>query len=629
MQARTLLLRLNELGNRPVQPLVTQSYDQYYWQVPIDGQMYHFEADLDGPDAWYIVFADSERRYGMTGVGHKTAVKVISTLLHFIQALRRAKHPQVLTFSASGDSRLDLYERLLRYLVRQNPGSEWDSRSHGYSRDYRVVFPTSEAYQVNELGADWSGRGRRTRESYGERWVVDIEGSPYLFYAFVRRKDDTGRTTVDIQFEDAQGEMGLTGVGHATAIQVFSAVDAFVRHAIQTYHPREMTFTAEEASRQKLYGRLVQRLARRFPGTRVVRGSFGIFRVILPQRAFRHGERVETACALLQRLDGPLHEVGDVRSWQGVGRIIDQPAEFPDTHGHRWVVPIDGERYTFIATVYGKSATMVKVYIDFIDAQGSMDITGIGHATAVKVFSAAGAFVEQVLNRYHPDLLGFSGAEPSRRKLYMRLANRILQRIPHSRLKPGAADGFYRIQIPTEFYEHARRHAPMLRTRLEEIGSTAWEPQAQVSRRQGMYKWKIPIDGETYTFTATQPGSSSLYQDIGFSDSAGSYGLTGVGHRTAVKVLSAVIHFVFKVIQEYEPSHLTFSARGQSRRDLYARMIKTLSRRIPGAQWHAEDEGPYTHYLIRIPDSYYDALPLPLATGQTHWYTTSAGSDAG
>ncbi len=63
-------------------------------------------------------------------------------------------------------------------------------------------------------------------------------------------------SAIDIQFKTSHGDMGLTGRGEA--FQVFSSVVPAVTALIQKEDPDFITFTAAEASRQKLYDRLVK-----------------------------------------------------------------------------------------------------------------------------------------------------------------------------------------------------------------------------------------------------------------------------------------------------------------------------------------------------------------------------------
>lgn len=460
MQASQLLQRLDEIGDRPGQPIIDRGPDHYYWQVPIDDQMYNFEADREGKygNDWYIVFSDSWRSYTMTSIGHKTAVKVISTLGHFIQALRRAKQPETLLFSASGDSRQRLYERLIRQLVLKSPGAYWDYKDRGYTRDYFVVFPTSsteEAYQVNEIGQqyqDWFATGRMRQARYAK--------------------------------------------------------------------------------------------------------------------------------------------------------------------GHYWDIPIDGQLYVFYVELSGGHGRPLQAEIMFTDAEGSMHVTNIGHKTAVKVFAAAGHFLQQVRHLYKPDVIRFTGGGKSRRKLYAHLAKRLAAGIPGATVQgslgtfdvvmPGVTIRPQDANVIDAVWEPEDESHPLLRRlgqSLDEMGSLQWRPQAHITRGYGEYRWEISIEGTLYKFSATEEDPHEWYVMFSRPGTSNPYGQVPVGHKTATKVVSVLMAFMQNFIRTEEPEVLVFSALGDSRIALYDHLVRKLVRGITGAEvrtkWGRDGDKIYTIVLHR------------------------------
>lgn len=117
---------------------------------------------------------------------------------------------------------------------------------------------------INELfqpGKDWKWSFTGSEEAVA---VFHVGGIPYQFYAYRPNENDSGW---EVEFKNASrnieqrsSKFGLTGTGNSA--QVMSTVADIMREFLQRYRGSisQLTFTADEPSRQALYARMARRL---------------------------------------------------------------------------------------------------------------------------------------------------------------------------------------------------------------------------------------------------------------------------------------------------------------------------------------------------------------------------------
>lgn len=129
--------------------------------------------------------------------------------------------------------------------------------------------------QLDELlnqAAEWSWRTKSTRE-----WAANFTTGDNTFWVYLDGHDDD---QVILTFIDDERSDEITGRGNS--FKVFATVAEITRDFLKRRHPRMLTFSANETSRAKLYGRLAQSLADE-TGGRVTTGNQGgthVFRIV-------------------------------------------------------------------------------------------------------------------------------------------------------------------------------------------------------------------------------------------------------------------------------------------------------------------------------------------------------------
>lgn len=130
-------------------------------------------------------------------------------------------------------------------------------------------------------------------------------------------------------------------------------------------------------------------------------------------------------------------------------------------HQFNWATKLDGERYVFMAVrrspQFGDVESGVEILFKHVrpgDVGLGFGTTGLGHAQAVKVFSAAMTFTRHILREVEPEALLFT-ATRKRQRLYARFAQMLVRRIPGATLRtyhdPSGLG--YKITIPNEYYQ--------------------------------------------------------------------------------------------------------------------------------------------------------------------------------
>lgn len=599
---RTLV---NEIGSTDWQPskITNQGYE-YVWVLPVAGQNYTYTATRAGRGLWFLNFHDRRGSYDRTAIGHEGAVQVFSGLLAFVDAFLREKHPREIRFSGEGASRMVLYDRLARRLAAHT-GAQLRMRDIKGDPDDPVGMPAARRYSlslpaprheavVNEFSSfNWYARARVTNTIDSYYWRVPIEGQVYHFEADMHQPGHWY-----VQFTDSKGRTSITGVGHKTAVQVISALWQYITTFLRKKRPQELVFTADEPSRQALYERMLRRLTRLIPGASW-RAEDGdgyrayYFTVSQKKQPVMQRESQSYATAVQQIL----HEMGNTPLRP---RVISEPMYYA------WQAEVADDIFTYSAEAkreLGPNAW----YIQFKDGEGRYDLTGIGHRAAIQVMSGANQFIRAVLRAKRPDTLVFSAKGESRQALYDHMIRRLESQMPEmtwSYFDQGRTRLYELTFDPVASEAWSPEIGETLQQILNEIGDTQWH-NATIRSTSHEYSWAVPIGGQVYTFEALAQDSKATHWGILFSDEAGNYHLTGVGHEVAVRVMSATMSFVQQVLRSKHPLLLEFSASEASRVSMYDRMIRSLLRHIPGSTVTISGSGEDKVYFVRIPQAFY------------------------
>jgi hypothetical protein len=148
---------------------------------------------------------------------------------------------------------------------------------------------------------------------------------------------------------------------------------------------------------------------------------------------------------------------------------------------------------------------------------------------------------------------------------------------------------------------------------MAEFGTTLWHERGTFKKIfSNQLEWAVTINGQRYYYIATPLGRSGQRWELAFLDEKGRSDLTGVGHKTAVGVLSAAQHFLDRIAMTQGAQLLQFTAIGRSRQRLYDRMVRQFVAQYPGARWAFRDTDPDPDdpegerverlYVIRMPD---------------------------
>lgn len=231
----------------------------------------------------------------------------------------------------------------------------------------------------------WKTQGNRSWEA-----TFKISEAGYWVYLDGRDGNEVG-----LVFSDAHGSEEVTGGGNA--FQVFATIAVILRDYLAHRNPTSISFTAKGASRTKLYQRLADQIAREVGGhvrTFTSSGCNG-FEIILDQDD-----------------DEDLDE-------ERIDELLNKPLEWEWTrhrdHGSIATFHTDKDRFD-VALSKGDG------YMDvmFISKNHGLDISGDGQS--FQIFATVAAILKDFISSNPPQPIRFSAKEPSRAKLYQRLA---------------------------------------------------------------------------------------------------------------------------------------------------------------------------------------------------------------
>lgn len=122
--------------------------------------------------------------------------------------------------------------------------------------------------------------------------------------------------------------------------------------------------------------------------------------------------------------------------------------------------------------------------------------------------------------------------------------------------------------------EFHRNNPEMFQETSAEIDLNTWQKD-----NDGDDVLRFEAAGQHFDITAISRSEKGMpYTDVQFSDSSGSFGITGKGKGGAHEVFGSVMASMVAYTQAKNPTALTFSAAEPSRRKLYDRVVKTLSK---------------------------------------------------
>jgi hypothetical protein len=319
----------------------------------------------------------------------------------------------------------------------------------------------------NVLPWDWV-------EQSDDRYKAEFESKGIFYVVYLSRYTPD---SLEIEFNSKErktaytGKIGITGdtidndTGEINSATVFSTVIDVVRSYLKQFgnEIRTLGFSAEEPSRQKLYGSLVRKL---LPKWKVISTGHD-FELENPNfRGVTEG-----------RID-ELFKDPDDWDWDFKGNTECQ-ASFN----------IDHEFYEFLAYTNGNEEQLWAVEFKSLSG-GRFGITGAGNA--IRVFATVVDILKDFLSRNQGKVGGlrFSAKEPSRKKLYLRM---VKQLIPSWKMRE-ESDTIFVMKPETKSVMEAVHKVPLTEEDFDNIKDLMDRPiPAALS---SMYLQEVIIDDE-------------------------------------------------------------------------------------------------------------------------------------
>ena len=192
----------------------------------------------------------------------------------------------------------------------------------------------------------------------------------------------------------------ITNTGNE--VPVISTIANIINDFITTYDPQVIMFSAEEASRQKLYARLAKRL---------VNDNWQI------------------------KQDGQFFTLTKNPQITELRELFDRPIpyEWTSKDPYQWTAEFDINdiKYEFVATIlnpYPEEDEEVEIEIEFFHRSQRgvpiFKVSGVGNQH--QVFTTVVDIIRDLINQAKPDVIIYSATEPNRAKLYHRMLARLL-----------------------------------------------------------------------------------------------------------------------------------------------------------------------------------------------------------
>jgi len=249
---------------------------------------------------------------------------------------------------------------------------------------WELLSPSSQLDEAFDNIQPWSWM-----KKVSDYWLAKITMTERVFWVYFHNKDGN----VSLTFNDDDHSEEVTGKGDAFV--VFGTIADIIKNYLRDNQPKTFSFHAKESSRQKLYARMAGELARK------------------------------TGAQLTTEMDphwgkGYILNFGEPVEEERVDELLNAPIEW------EWA----RERpQGSIASFYVKddridvTLSLGDGYTDimFSSKNHGMDITGAG--ASFQIFATVADICRDFLTRHKPEGIRFSAKEPSRAKLYGRLAS--------------------------------------------------------------------------------------------------------------------------------------------------------------------------------------------------------------
>lgn len=214
-----------------------------------------------------------------------------------------------------------------------------------------------------------------------------------------------------------------------------------------------------------------------------------------------------------------------------------------------------------------------KVELTFIDDQRSDEITGRGDS--FKVFATVADIVREFMSKRSPSMLVFTAEEPSRIKLYARLAKNLASELG-ANLSTGnqGSTRVFRIIPDRSHEEEGDLNEHQLNELFDSRGRVRWDRDSPMSTAH------FSMGSEDYTvmFWHGRDGTniSFMMAREGQKDDTG---LTGSGN--SFKVFAQVSQIILEYIGQDRPERFDFQGDGASRIKLYDKLSNLLVKKFP------------------------------------------------
>jgi hypothetical protein len=230
---------------------------------PVDGSFFDYgpyvakHHNITIPDDWtgYNITFSVDDSIGITMEFGEKGVQLLGKIVRILRGYLTAHQWDYVTFSGDPGSRNRLYWAMAQRLANEIGGQALQTRN------YFTIFKKSllEAFDYQLPQSKWKVVGQGESHITFDFQIDDNEYTLELMY----RPEPQKRGIYEVIF--AHKEHGLDVSGTGSAFRVFSAIEQLIKYAIQqqkTVPIKGIFFTAQGSSRQKLYSKLSQLLAK-------------------------------------------------------------------------------------------------------------------------------------------------------------------------------------------------------------------------------------------------------------------------------------------------------------------------------------------------------------------------------
>ena len=331
------------------------------------------------------------------------ARKVFATVIDITKKYVNEHNPNRIIFTASENSRIRLYDAFVKRLDRELPSYVATPKVQGmgawFVLERKPAEDLDEALDSTPYPYEQIPSTHRDYTASRSQYVFTTNDNlPYLVTLF---NYPGNRSRIEFKSKKQTRDFpdfGVTGSGDAR--KVFATVIEIVKKFVDERHPVDITFSAKEPSRVRLYNAFMKRLDRELPDYEGKSGP---------------GYEADNTYYYLTLKNQKIDEALDSQPY---------PYEIEEDSG-RWQISTfktnDDNKYkVWISKFSNKEANVEFSYIgdDDVDDITSTDIRHTGDAR--KVFATVIDIVKKYANKYKPNMITFSSDpdEPSRMRLY-------------------------------------------------------------------------------------------------------------------------------------------------------------------------------------------------------------------